>query len=78
MGVKQLINLEHDPSERVNLANNQEYYPRLVLWRERLIKDLIRRIYRWKKTDSRDETDKLFAAFAGNGFYISLRRWLSG
>lgn len=42
-GEEQLFNLEHDPYEKINLVNNQEFNQRLVFWRECLIKELIGR-----------------------------------
>jgi len=39
-GEEQLFNLEQDPYEKVNLASFKQYYPRLIFWRECLIKEL--------------------------------------
>jgi arylsulfatase len=39
-GTEQLFDLTNDPMECKNLADNSEYTARLILWRERLIKEL--------------------------------------
>lgn len=42
-GREQLFNLISDPEECKNLADNSEYASRLILWRERMISELIGR-----------------------------------
>jgi arylsulfatase len=42
-GTEQLFDLINDPEERKNLADKSAYTDRLIMWRERLIKELIGR-----------------------------------